>query len=507
MAVVSYLFYVTCYTISHLFPIKQTANHLIAMDETAKPLRIPPEMAIYAEKHEIFDLVQTLVTNLMVDKPEDPIQYLIVLLKRGSVEVPRVMLLGPPASGKRTVARKLCEHTQVIHITDSNILQEDTDLTKEALQYKAKQQEIPVDLWIKLIQQRLSKIDCVRRGWVLEGIPQTREEALSLQEAGVAPNHVVLLEAPDAVLIERSQGKRIDPVTGDVYHVTFIWPEDKEVVQRLERQKTVSEEQLVAQLMQHHREVHALRKTYRNCLKGIDADQPHVDVFDQVLTYILSRHCSVAPHTPRVLLFGPPGSGKSLQAKLISQKYNIVNLCCGELLEAVSADVTNMGELIKPYLESGQQVPDSMVLQILTERLSRLDCTTRGWVLHGFPRDLEQAEKLQESNFIPSRVFFLEMTDDVAIERVTLRSIDPVTGEKYHSLYKPAPSPEVQTRLQFNPKDSEAQLLRQLKEYWANASSLQDLYPEAVHINADQDPHTVFESLESRLVGRLQNDA
>ncbi|XP_014030303.1 adenylate kinase 8 isoform X4 [Salmo salar] len=442
---------------------KLTANHLIAMDETAKPLRIPPEMAIYAEKHEIFDLVQTLVTNLMVDKPEDPIQYLIVLLKRGSVEVPRVMLLGPPASGKRTVARKLCEHTQVIHITDSNILQEDTDLTKKALQYKAKQQEIPCDLWIKLIQQRLSKIDCVRRGWVLEGIPQTREEALSLQEAGVAPNHVVLLEAPDAVLIERSQGKRIDPVTGDVYHVTFIWPEDKEVVQRLERQKTVSEEQLVAQLMQHHREVHALRKTYRNCLKGIDADQPHVDVFDQV--------------------------------------------CCGELLEAVSADVTNMGELIKPYLESGQQVPDSMVLQILTERLSRLDCTTRGWVLHGFPRDLEQAEKLQESNFIPSRVFFLEMTDDVAIERVTLRSIDPFTGEKYHSLYKPAPSPEVQTRLQFNPKDSEAQLLRQLKEYWANASSLQDLYPEAVHINADQDPHTVFESLESRLVGRLQNDA
>ncbi|XP_029494446.1 adenylate kinase 8 isoform X4 [Oncorhynchus nerka] len=442
---------------------KRTANHLIAMDETAKPLRIPPEMAIYAEKHEIFDLVQTLVTNLMVDKPEDPIQYLIVLLKRGSVEVPRVMLLGPPASGKRTVARKLCEHTQVIHITDSNILKEDTDLTKKALQYKAKQQDIPGDLWIKLIQQRLSKIDCVRRGWVLEGIPRTREEALSLQEAGVAPNHVVLLEAPDAVLIERSQGKRIDPVTGDVYHVTFIWPEDKEVVQRLEHQKAVSEEQLVAQLMQHHREVHALRKTYRNCLKGIDADQPHVDVFDQV--------------------------------------------CCGELLEAVSADSTNMGELIKPYLESGQQVPDSMVLQILTERLSRLDCTTRGWVLHGFPRDLEQAEKLQESNFIPSRVFFLEMTDDVAIERVTLRSIDPVTGERYHSLYKPAPSPEVQTRLQFNPKDSEAQLLQQLKEYWANASSLQDLYPEAVHINADQDPHTVFESLESRLVGRLQNDS
>uniref|UniRef100_A0AAY5L5P6 Nucleoside-diphosphate kinase n=1 Tax=Esox lucius TaxID=8010 RepID=A0AAY5L5P6_ESOLU len=480
------------------------------MDATTKPLRIPPEMSIYAEEHDIYELVQSLVISLMVDKPEDPIHYLISLLKRGNFEVPKVMLLGPPFSGKTTIARKLCEHIKAIHITASNILKESTDLTKKAQEYTAKEQEIPVDIWIKLIQQRLLKIDCVRQGWVLEGIPQTHREAVSLQEAGVIPDHVVLLEAPDAVLIERSHGKRVDPITGDpdfffytcidIYHVTFIWPEDNEVAHRLERQTSDSEEQGVTQLMKQHQEVTALRRTYQYCLKSIDADQPFVDVFDQVLTYVLSRHRSVAPHTPRVLLFGPPGSGKSLQAKLISQKYNTVNLCCSELLEAVCADATSMGELIKPYLESGQQVPDSMVLQILTDRLSKLDCTTRGWVLHGFPRDLEQAEKLQEANFIPSRVFFLEMTDDVVIERVSLTSVDPVTGDRYHSLYKPAPSPKVQGRLQFHPKDSEAQLLQRLKEYWANSSSLQAFYPEAVHISADQDPHTVFESLESRLV-------
>uniref|UniRef100_A0AAR2KXG7 Nucleoside-diphosphate kinase n=1 Tax=Pygocentrus nattereri TaxID=42514 RepID=A0AAR2KXG7_PYGNA len=460
------------------------------MDATVKHLRIPPEMSVYAEKHEIFDLFQTLVRNLIIDKPADPIQYLIGMLKRESIEVPRIMLLGPPASGKRTIVSVDQGKAAESLFYDFQALDSFYQLVCTVCLFKI----LTVKWQIGVLQPVL-----YLQGWVLEAIPKTREEALCLQEAGIAPEHVVILQAPDAVLIERSLGKRIDPVTGDVYHVTFMWPESAEVAQRLERPQGLNSEDVISrQLQAYHSEAHALHRTYQSCLKIIDADQPHVDVFAQVLTYVMSRHRSAAPHTPRIILLGPPGSGKSLQARLIAKKYDIVSICCGELLKAVAADESSMGELIKPFLESGRRVPDSMVLQILTERLSRLDCVTRGWVLHGFPQDLEQAELL-----FSFRVFFLEMTDDVAVERLTLRAIDPVTGERYHSLYKPAPSPEVHARLRYNPCDSEAEVQRRLKEYCIHASALQAFYPQAVRVNADQDAHTVFECLESRLVNRL----
>ncbi|XP_053337255.1 adenylate kinase 8 isoform X1 [Clarias gariepinus] len=476
---------------------------LLKMDATGKPLRIPPEMSMYAEKHEIFDLIQTLVESLVIDKPEDPIQYMIDVLKRERIEVPRVVILGPPASGKTTVAKKLCEHIGAVHITSSRILKDDTELTRATKQNTEQSQEIPQDLWIKLIEKRLSRPDCVRRGWLLEGIPKSREEALCLQASGFAPKHVVMLQAPDDVLTERSLGKRIDPVTGDVYHLTFMCPASAGVAQRLERPDCLMEDKEISrQLQAYHRKVQGLQDTYGYCLKIIDADQPHEDVFDQVLSYILSRHRSDAPHTPRILLFGPPGCGKSLQAGSLAQKYNLVDVCCGELLKAVAADESSMGELIKPFLESGRQVPDNMVLKILTERLSRLDCTTRGWVLHGFPRDVEQAERLQESNILPSRVFFLEMSDDVALERQTLRFTDPVTGDRFHSLHNPAPSAKIQARLQRNPRDAETEVCKRVQEYRSHVAALKAFYPQAVQVSADQQAHTVFECLESGMVGR-----
>ncbi|XP_075026720.1 adenylate kinase 8 isoform X3 [Calonectris borealis] len=449
------------------------------MDAPARPW--PPPLGAYAEERELFRLLQNMLEELLIHKPDDPIQYMINHLKQNNDDAPRICVLGPPASGKTTV-------------------------------------EIPNALWANLIQERLSNVDCMKQGWILEGFPENQEQAWMLQSSGIIPRHVVVLYAADTVLIERNSGKRLDPFTEEVYHTTFGWPSDPLVQQRLVKPEDLSEQKMSNKLLEYHRNFPAVFQIYQKVLKSINADQPSMDVLSQVLTYVQTRHRSAAPFTPRILFCGPPGSGKSLQAALIAQKYGVVNICCGQLLKEAVADKTKLGELAKPYIDNGYPVPDNLVMKILAERLNALDCMTNGWVLYGFPRDIEQGEELQKSHIIPNRietssseeeqliiklVFFFNLPYECIMERLSQRRIDPVTGERYHTTFRPAPTPEIQARLRQNPRDTEENIEKRVETYYRNAKELEDFYEDAFHVNADQDPHVVFEFIESSIIKPL----
>ncbi|XP_068771107.1 adenylate kinase 8 isoform X2 [Struthio camelus] len=472
------------------------------MDAPARPP--PPPMGAYAEERGLFQLLQNMLEGLLIHKPDEPIQYMINHLKQNNDDAPRICILGPPASGKTTIAMWLCKHLDAIRISQETLLFEEIlVLTKEAKAYKERKQKIPSALWANLIQERLSNVDCIKQGWILEGFPENQEQAWMLQSSGIIPRHVVVLYAPDTVLIERNIGKRLDPFTEEVYHTTFDWPSDPLVQQRLVKPEDISEQEMSKKLLEYHRNFPGVFQTYQKFLKSINADQPCMDVLSQALTYVQTRHRSAAPFTPRILFCGPPGSGKSLQAALIAQKYSVVNICCGQLLKEAVADKTKLGELVKPYFDNGCPVPDNLVMKILAERLNTLDCVTNGWVLCDFPRDLEQGEQLQKARIIPNRVFFFSLPYESIMERLSQRRIDPVTGERYHTTFRPAPAPEIQARLKQNPKDKEESIEMRLETYYRNAKELEEFYEDAFYVNADQDPQVVFEFIESCIIKPL----
>ncbi|XP_063552894.1 adenylate kinase 8 isoform X2 [Gorilla gorilla gorilla] len=447
------------------------------MDATTAPHRIPPEMPQYGEENHIFELMQNMLEQLLIHQPEDPIPFMIQHLHRDNDNVPRIVILGPPASGKTTIAMWLCKHLNSSLLTLENlILNEFSYTATEARRLYLQRKTVPSALLVQLIQERLAEEDCIKQGWILDGIPETREQALRIQTLGITPRHVIVLSAPDTVLIERNLGKRIDPQTGEIYHTTFDWPPESEIQNRLMVPEDISELETAQKLLEYHRNIVRVIPSYPKILKVISADQPCVDVFYQALTYVQSNHRTNAPFTPRVLLLGPVGSGKSLQAALLAQKYRLVNVCCGQLLKEAVADRTTFGELIQPFFEKEMAVPDSLLMKVLSQRLDQQDCIQKGWVLHGVPRDLDQAHLLNSLGYNPNR---------------------------YHLMYKPPPTMEIQARLLQNPKDAEEQVKLKMDLFYRNLADLEQLYGSAITLNGDQDPYTVFEYIESGIINPL----
>jgi adenylate kinase len=96
-----------------------------------------------------------------------------------------------------------------------------------------------------------------------------------------------------------------------------------------------------------------------------------------------------------LLFLGPPGAGKGTQARLLSAEHGIPQISTGEMLREAIAAESELGKRVQPILESGELVPDNVMIELIRERAARTD-TENGFILDGFPRTLAQAEALDE---------------------------------------------------------------------------------------------------------------
>jgi adenylate kinase len=126
-----------------------------------------------------------------------------------------------------------------------------------------------------------------------------------------------------------------------------------------------------------------------------------------------------------VLLLGPQGSGKGTQAKRIEAEYGIPHIATGDMLRQAMEQRTELGRRVKPIVESGQLVPDELMIDMIRERLGQPD-TEPGFILDGFPRTPAQADALDtmlaEIGRPLSIVFEFQLPDDLATDRLLKRA-------------------------------------------------------------------------------------
>lgn len=138
-----------------------------------------------------------------------------------------------------------------------------------------------------------------------------------------------------------------------------------------------------------------------------------------------------------IILLGPPGAGKGSQALRIREKLGIAHISTGELLRNHIGAESALGRRAKEYIEMGQLVPDSLIFDMLFTRIAEPDCQ-QGYLLDGFPRNLAQAQELQERlKGHPAVAINLRLDDSTIVERITKRLICKGCQTPHHLIYSP----------------------------------------------------------------------
>ncbi len=138
----------------------------------------------------------------------------------------------------------------------------------------------------------------------------------------------------------------------------------------------------------------------------------------------------------KCILFGCPGAGKGTQAKKICEKFQIPHISTGDMLREEISKKSELGKLTASYINKGELLPDDIIVKIVNFRIAQEDCK-HGFLLDGFPRNVGQANALQESGVALDAVVELQVPDENIIERLTGRRVHLKSGRSYHIKFNP----------------------------------------------------------------------
>eukprot|EP00929_Paragymnodinium_shiwhaense_P025727 TRINITY_DN15499_c0_g1_i5.p2 TRINITY_DN15499_c0_g1~~TRINITY_DN15499_c0_g1_i5.p2 ORF type:complete len:325 (-),score=114.27 TRINITY_DN15499_c0_g1_i5:188-1162(-) len=212
-------------------------------------------------------------------------QARVALQARGGADARIVVIAGPPAAGKGTQCEKIKDKYGFVHISTGDILRanvkDGTELGKKAKEYMDAGKLVPSELIVDLVKDRLAQADIKENGCLLDGFPRAEDQAQAMVDAGIAVSKFIVIKVPDDTLVERGCGRRLDPETGDIYHMKFK-PPPADIVERLVHRSDDQEESIRERLRIYHSQVGAITPFFKECVVEIDGTGSPAEVFDLV---------------------------------------------------------------------------------------------------------------------------------------------------------------------------------------------------------------------------------
>lgn len=220
----------------------------------------------------------------------------VVMASAAKPEPLKVMISGAPASGKGTQCELITKKYGLVHVSAGDLLRAEiaagSENGRRAKEFMEKGQLVPDEIVVMMVKERLLQSDSQENGWLLDGYPRSASQATALKEFGFAPDLFILLEVPEDTLVERVVGRRLDPVTGKIYHLKYSPPETEEIAARLVQRFDDTEEKVKLRLHTHHQNVEAVLSMYKDITVKIHGSVSKEEVFvevDAVLTELLEK--------------------------------------------------------------------------------------------------------------------------------------------------------------------------------------------------------------------------
>ncbi len=184
----------------------------------------------------------------------------------------------------------------------------------------------------------------------------------------------------------------------------------------------------------------------------------------------------------KIVLLGPPGSGKGTQGEKLSALLGVPHIVMGDIIREVSREESELGNKVKSYLNKGLLVPNKIVIELLKKKLRRRDC--EGFILDGYPRTTVQAEALEEI-LKPEKLdlaIYLNVDEKEIIKRISYRRQCPKCGMVYHLLFNPPKKDEIcnkcGSKLFQREDDKEEIVKKRIMEYRKKTEPLINYYRE-----------------------------
>lgn len=207
----------------------------------------------------------------------------------------------------------------------------------------------------------------------------------------------------------------------------------------------------------------------------------------------------------RLILLGAPGSGKGTQAERLSQATGLVHISSGDLFRQAAKEGTELGKLAKSYMEKGLLVPDEVTIRMILERI---DESSKGFILDGFPRTMEQAQALDIALAeVPiDKAIYIEVPQEELLRRLSERWICRQCETPYNLISSP---PKVAGKcnlcggeLYQRPDDNKETVQKRLEVYFAQTTPLISYYRQRgklVEIDGEKTIEEVSKQLQALL--------